>query len=330
MGVTIKEIAVLCGVSPGTVDRALNHRPGISEKTKARILKVAEQMNYQPDYMARSLAKGRTMTIGVVLFDLYNRSFSQLMNSIEAASRQHGYFVDLVLTNKDPENEKKCIEHLIHRKVDGIIIFAINQGEEFNRYLKSLQIPVVTICNYVSDDWSYIGIDDRRAMKEAVHYICEKRYERFIYVCPPLSYRGRTNIFTQEERLAGCLEGLKESGIEQQPIIIMDKDYIGAISQLDFVGESKTTAIICSCDIYALEVMNHLKSRGLHIPEDVGIMGFDNIDVLKYISPALTTVEYAVEEFGSRAVQCMIEQIEQGTCTPVPLLPYQIITGESI
>ncbi|GAA4832451.1 LacI family DNA-binding transcriptional regulator [Paenibacillus vulneris] len=328
MGVTIKDIAALCGVSPGTVDRALNHRPGISEKTKARILQVAEQMNYQPDHMARSLAKGRTMTIGVVLFDLYNRSFSQLMNSIEAASRQQGYFVDLVLTNKDPENEKKCIEHLLLRKVDGIIIFAINQGEAFNDYLKSLSIPVVTICNYVSDDWSYIGIDDREAMKEAVRYICGKQYERFIYVCPPLAYRGKTNIYTQEERLAGCLEGLKESGIEAQPTVITDKDYIGSISRMDF-GSGTKTAIICSCDIYALEVMNHLKGRGLRIPDDVGLMGFDNIDVLKYVSPALTTVEYAVEEFGSRAVQCVIEQIEQGTRTLVPRLPYQVITGDS-
>ncbi|UQZ86107.1 Catabolite control protein A [Paenibacillus konkukensis] len=330
MGVTIKEIAVICGVSPGTVDRALNDRPGISEKTKAKIIEVARQLNYQPDYMARSLAKGRTMTIGVVLFDLYNRSFAQLMNSIEAECRRQGYFVDLVLTNKDPDNEKKCIEHLLHRKVDGIIIFAINYGEAFDHYLKSLNVPVVTVCNRVSGDWSYIGIDDRKAMKEAVQYICGKGYERFVYVCPPLSYRGKTNIFTQEERFAGCLEGLKECGIHEPPVIVTDKDYVGAIGRMSFGDGEPRTAIVCSCDIYALEVMNHLKGRGLRIPEDVGLMGFDNIDVLKYVTPALTTVEYDVEQFGLQAVRCAVEQIEQGSAAPVPLLPYRIIAGASI
>ncbi|MFE5324042.1 LacI family DNA-binding transcriptional regulator [Paenibacillus sp. NPDC056579] len=330
MGVTIKDIAVICGVSPGTVDRALNGRPGISEKTKAKILKVAGEMNYQPDYMARSLARGRTMTIGVVLFDLYNRSFAQLMNAIEAASRSQGYFVDLVLTGKDPDNERKCIEHLIQRKVDGIILFPINEGEAFDDYLQSLGIPIVTICNYVSDHWTYIGIDDRQAMKEAVQYIRSRDYERFVYICPPLSYKGKTNIYTQEQRLQGCLEGLAESGMNEPPVIITDKDYIGALSRMELADGSGKTAIVCSCDSYALEVLNHLKSRGLRVPDDVGLMGFDNIDVLKYVTPSLSTVEYAVEEFGLQAVECLVEQIEQGTSRKVPLLPYQIITGHSI
>ncbi len=329
MSVTIKDIANICGVSPGTVDRALNNRPGINIKTKMKILEVAKELNYTPDHTARSLAKGRTMTIGVVLFDLHNRSFSQLMNAIEYKSRELGYFVDLVLTDKDPEKEKKCIERLVNRKVDGIILFTVNFGEEFNRFLKNLKIPIVTICNRVSDDWLYIGIDDRKAMKDAATYIVNKGYKKIVYICPPLAHRGKKNIYTQEERVLGCIEALQEHQVEKGPVIILEKDYIGALDAIDFAGNEKT-AILCACDYYALEVMNYLKARGLKIPDDVGLMGFDHIDVLKYITPKLTTVQYAVEDMGVKAVECLITQIEKGDSHHVPLLDYKIIEGESV
>ena len=107
MGVTIKDIASICGVSTGTVDRALNNRSGNNVKTKMKIMQIAEELNYRPHHTARSLAKGKTMTIGVVLFDLYNRSFAQMLNAIEFKAMELGYFVDIVLTDKDPKKEKE-------------------------------------------------------------------------------------------------------------------------------------------------------------------------------------------------------------------------------
>lgn len=329
MGVTIKEIAQLCGVSAGTVDRALNDRLGINPKTKHKILEVAKALNYQPDHTARSLAKGKTMTLGVVLFDLYNRSFSQLMNAIEVRSKEFGYFVHPVLTDKDPNDEKMLLQHLISRKVDGIILFSVNKGEKFNDYLQSLNIPLVTICNRISDDWSYVGINDRQAMKDAVYHVVGRGYRRIVYICPPLAYKGLSNIYTQEERVNGLMEGIAETRVSIGTEIITAKDYIGALDQIELIGEEKT-AILCSCDNYALEVMNYLKSKKYHIPQDVGLMGFDNIDVLKYVTPQLTTVEYAIEEIGIKAVDCLIDRIESGSYSPVPLIGHRLIFGESI
>jgi LacI family transcriptional regulator len=329
MSLTIKEIADICGVSHGTVDRALNNRPGISEKTKGKILKVARELNFKPDFLARSLAKGSTKTIGVVIFDLYNRSFSQLTSAIEIESRKHHYFVNLLLTEKDVQTERKVIEHLVDRKVDGIILFPINFGAEFESYLESLRIPVVTVCNKLSDAWSYIGIDDRRAMRGAVDHIASKGYERVVYICPPLAYRGITNIYTQEERLQGLLEGLQQSRSIPMPTIITDKNYIEALSRIDL--KSARTAIMCSCDLYALEVMNYIKKQGLEIPSDVGIMGFDNIDVLKYVTPRLTTVHYDMEQMGTFAVAELMKKLnERGDFSTPPLLQYNIIEGESL
>ncbi|GAE35014.1 LacI family DNA-binding transcriptional regulator [Halalkalibacter akibai] len=328
MKVTIKDIAKICGVSAGTVDRALNNRVGISEKTRKKVLKVAEEMNYQPDYTARSLVMGKTMTIGVVLFDLYNRSFAQLLNAIEQKARDLGYFVYITLTDKDPENEKKCIDYLVSRKVDGIILFTVNKGKEFEAHLSKYHVPIITIFNYVSEKWEYIGIQERQAMKEAVDYLTSKNYQEFIYVSPPLAYLGKTNIYTQVERLNGFYEGLMVNNIQSKPIVLKNSEYIKDLDHINFSKDRKT-AIVCSTDLYALEVMNYLKVKGFNIPEDIGVMGFDDIDMLKYITPRLTTVKYPIDEVGRKAVESMIHKIDNGTFLSPPLLDYEMIRGES-
>lgn len=328
MRVTIKDIAAVCGVSAGTVDRALNNRTGISEKTRNKVLKAAEEMNYQPDFTARSLVMGRTMTLGVVLFDLYNRSFAQLMNAIEQKSRELGYFVYITLTDKDPENERTCIEYLINRKVDGIILFTVNQGEEFDNYLSRFHTPIVTIFNFISNNWEYIGIHERLAMKEAVNYIASKDYKRFVYVSPPLAYAGKTNIYTQEERFIGFLEGIKLNNAPE-PLVLKGSDYLNKLQAYVFDPAEKT-AIVCSTDLYALEVMNLLKERSIAIPEQAGVMGFDDIDMLKYISPRLTTVKFPIVQIGEKAVESIVNKIEKGAYISIPLLDHEIIRGESI
>ncbi|WP_198510280.1 LacI family DNA-binding transcriptional regulator [Bacillus solitudinis] len=329
MKFTIKDIANLCGVSAGTVDRALNNRKGISEKTRKKILKVANEMNYQPDYMARSLVMGKTMTLGIVLFDLYNRSFAQLMNAIELKAREKGYFVYITLTDKNPENEIKCIDYLVNRKVDGIILFTVNKGQEFDDYLSKFSVPIVTIFNYISDNWEYVGIQEREAMKEAVDYIASQDYKQLIYISPPLAYLGKRNIYTQEERLQGFLEGVENTNLSNAPVIIKNNEYIKELESISFSKVQKT-AIVCSTDLYALEVMNFLKDKGLDIPSEVGVMGFDDIDMLKYITPRLTTVKYPIVEIGERAVESLIHKIVEGEYLSTPLLDYEIIKGDSI
>jgi LacI family transcriptional regulator len=331
MRVTVKDIARYCGVSPGTVDRALNNRQGIKAKTKKIVLDAVRELNYRPDFTARSLVKGKTMTLGIVLFDLYNRSFAQLLNAVEYKARENGYFIYIALSDKDPENEKQCIEYLANHKVDGIILFTVNQGKEFENYLQGFSIPVITIFNYLSEDWEFVGIQEREAMIDGVGHIVDKGYKKFIYICPPLTYQGKTNIYTQEERLKGFLDGLSIKSIKEVPLIIKHNDYLSVLEEVTFEKNNKT-AIVCSCDLYALEVMNFLKNKQIKIPEEVGLMGFDNIDVLKYVTPKLTTVEYPVEQIGFMAVERLVNKIEDGEffSENTPAIDYRIIVGESI
>jgi len=127
MKVTMEMIAEICGTSRGTVDRALHGRKGINPKTREKILKVANELGYHPHLIARSLVKERTKTIGMIVFDLYNRFFAQIVNAAEEKARELGYSLYLTLTNKSLEEERRCIERLVGWRVDGIILSPVNK-----------------------------------------------------------------------------------------------------------------------------------------------------------------------------------------------------------
>jgi len=329
MKITTKEIAAICGVSIGTVDRAFHNRGGIKPETKAKVLNVAKELGYRPHFLARSLKQGKTMTIGVVVFDLENQFFSQLVTAIEARANELGYFVYLTITDGNPEEEMEYLDSLSSLKVDGIILFSVvNEGLKFVHYLKSLKTPIVTIGNRVSKAFPFIGVKDRQALTDAVAYIAAKGYQRIIYVSPPLSYKGKENIYSVEERLAGYKEGLKEIQVPHRPIVIREKTCLQAIETIAL--QERRTAILCSSDIYALEVLNYLRTKGLKVPEDVGLMGFDNIEVLKYVTPSLTTIAYPIQEMGRKAVDCLMAQIHSEPFANIELLDHWIIAGASI
>ena len=311
------------------MDRALNNRPGISEKTRKKILETTEKLGYRPHLLARSLVKGCTMTIGLVVFDLYNRFFAQLANAIEASARQQGYFVYLTLTAKDKDTEKACIEHLMSRQADGLILFSVNKGKEFGEYLADLKIPLATIGNRIHGQFPFIGIDDYKAMKDAALHMASKGYGRIIYVSPPLAYGENSNIYAQEQRLGGYLDALKEAGDGLEPVIIREKDYLRKLDSIE-LEDGRKTAILCSSDIYALEVLKHLEARGLSVPEDIGLMGFDNIDVLRYVKPSLATVSYPFEELGVKALECLLKQIRGDSDISDMMLEHTIVTGNSL
>ncbi|MBC7217724.1 MAG: LacI family DNA-binding transcriptional regulator [Candidatus Caldatribacterium sp.] len=312
--VTTRLIAELCGVSRGTVDRALHDRRGISPETKARILEVAKELGYKSNFVARSLVKGRTRIIGMVVFNLYNRFFAQVVNAAEEEARRRGYSLLLALTNKDCAEEKRQLERLAGWRVDGIILAPVCRRKEVEEYLCHLSgklgIPVVTICNRVSDAVPFVGIRDREVTKEAVRTIASKGYQRVVFLCPPLRNRDVMNVYAPEERLQGYLEAIRELDLGE-PIVVDKKDFGDLIRGL-ILNTPKRVAIFCSSDIYALEVLSLIKGLGLKIPEDVGIMGFDDIDVLRHVNPPLSTIPYPVVEVGKVAVTNLVESVEVG------------------
>lgn len=328
MRMTSKELARICGVSIGTVDRALNHRPGIKPETKERILTVSRELGYRPHLVARSLRTGRTKTVGVVVYDLDNRFFAQLVNAVEREAKGAGYFVYLTLSHHDLSNERDCLEHLAGLNVDGILIVPTNRGSEFIRFIRNLPVPVVAVGNRISPALPFVGIQDREAMKHAVGFVAEKGYTRIVYVSPPLSYRGKENIYEVEERLGGFREAVKERGITS--VVLREKHFADTL--LDVVGAKHArTAVMCSSDIYALQCLEHLSARGIRVPEEVGLLGFDDIDILKYVKPPLTTISYPINEMARQAFLLILRLMQGETeAASPPLIRAQMMVRESV
>jgi LacI family transcriptional regulator len=328
MTITSFQIAELCGVSRGTVDRALNNRPGIHPKTREKILKAAEELGYRPHFLAQSLVKGKTKTLGLVLFDVQNRIFSQLFHSFEAEARKQGFFVYLALSNKDPDLEIEYINNLLDRKVDGIALHSVNKGKEFESFLQKSQVPIVSFGNQISKQFPLIWINDKLAIKEAVSYISSKSYTHILYVSPPLRYKGKSNIFGPEQRFKGLLEAIKEHP-HLQYSVISQKDFLSEIGHYLSLPHEKT-AILCTSDMYALDVLKYLKNQKIRIPEQVGVMGFDNIDTLHYVNPALTTIDYSVDDIGTKMVDFLIQKQRGNKIPNLTTISHRIIARDSI
>ncbi len=332
MRITSRELAKICGVSIGTVDRALNNRPGINPETKERILRASREVGYRPHLVARSLKTGKTSTVGVVVYDLDNRFFAQLVNAIENVARESGYFVYLTLSHHDLAQERGCLEHLASLNVDGVLIVPTNKGNEFIRFVKSLPVPVVTMGNRISATVPFVGLQDREAIRATIGVIAEKGYDRVIYVSPPLSYGGKENIYEVEERYEGFREGVRQYSL--QSAVIRDKHFEAALSEAvktDGAADGGRTAIMCSSDIYALECLRLLGTWGLRVPQDVGLVGFDDIDILKYVRPSLTTISYPTVDVAREAfaVLKVLMDGETESC-PSRLIEPRLVLRESL
>ncbi len=303
--ISTTKIAEICGVSQGTVDRALNNRKGISTVTKEKILKVAQEYGYRPNIHARSIAGGKSQLIGVVVFDLNNQYFCDILTSLEGYCSALGYSTVVMFTNKDSKKEIECIKNLYHMSVDGIILCPVNDGEEYENFLLSLNIPIVTIGNKLNSIPN-VGINNVQAMEDAVKYVLKSGYSKLIYVKPKLKQK---NIFAQKERLDSFISVCKKSNA-----YFVITNLQNAESELK---SDKPCALICPTDIYALKLLDTAKKH------NAGIIGFDNIRLIDELNLKLDSVSY---DFKSTA-ELMIDYIVNGKTDINPINHSIVIRG---
>lgn len=199
-GITTKDLAQMCGVSRTTVNRALSGTGRISPDTKERILRVAREHDYRPDLLARGLVKGRTYYIGVVVLDVKNRYFAQMLSTIGTAANKQGYSINIVLHNNDRQMEQNQLMKLAAYHMDGIILSSVNEGEEYRKFLSTLGMPIVSVDNKIADGLPFVSIDQKKAMQEVTALVLEKGYRKLVFVCPPMDARAKENVYVHEER----------------------------------------------------------------------------------------------------------------------------------
>jgi len=325
--VTVNEIAKICGVSRTTVLRALNDQGRVSKQTREQILTVANDAGYRPNLLARSLNKGRTMSIGVIANSVNNHVFAESLDAINRETQKRGYSLSISLQQRDPISEIHCIQEMADRKVEGLLLSPVNQGAKYEAFLQKLGMPIVCLGNWVSDALSSVMVDEKHAAQEALRLLAGKGYRRLVFVCPPLEDAGQLNIYSHEQRLAGVE---LERACFEEVLVIGHSDYLQALSHQLFSSPQRT-AVLCSGDIYALSVLRWAKSSGKQIPRDFGVMGFDDISVLDYIDPPLSTVSTNVDGIARVAVSHLMAMIEDPSLPPQRMyLNYRIIDRASL
>lgn len=331
MACTIRDIAKACNVSEGTVDRALNNRSGISAKTKEKILRIAKEMNYEPNHLARCLATGSTKTIGVICASITSNFFSALVESIEYWAGQNGYFINLIVSRGDRSRELEGVHYMINRRIDGLIIFPAKQGEDYVNEFKKLNVPIVTIYNRISEEFTHVDVDCRTIMRNAVKMMSRRGYNRIIYVDFYRNKSGKdNNTFSIDERMNGYKEGVKLLGMPQKIYNECQGEDIVEEIILNNENQGYKMAVLCVNDMVAIKLLNLFRIRGLRVPDDVGIMGFDNINMLDVIIPKINSVDCHIRNIGRTAVDILISKINGEENLKDVVLDYSFTEGDTL
>ncbi len=311
--VTIKDIAQLAGVSHTTVSRAINNKPRIKIETKERILAIAKRLNYRPNLLARSLIEKRTKTLGLVITNIENPFYNELAYSIESTARSLGYSIIFCCSHSDLEIERQHIEILRSRGVDGIIFTSAHIEDPNIIALAEERYPIVLVNRrtyhpIIKEKVDYVGIDNIFGGFLAVEHLIRIGHRRIGII------GGSRESSVGHERVEGGKKALRMYGIEEREEYFLDGDFL---KESGFDGAKKfinmkepPTAIFATNDYMALGVLDAIAEEGLRVPEDIAVVGFNNIGFTSFKGIELTTIGQKKYEMGLLAVKLLIENIE--------------------
>lgn len=311
--VTIKDIAKMLGVSPSTVSRALKDHPDISPETKKKITETAKKLNYNPNYLALSLKKSKSNTIGVIIPELVHFFFSTVISGIEDISIDAGYNVMVCQSNENYEREVLNANSLLAHRVDGILISVTKESENFD-HIKNLinnNIPIVFFDRVVEEiKTDVVVVDDYIGAYLVTRHLLDIGRRRIVHLAAPdLLQIGSL-------RKKGYLKALDEFNIQPEPELIFQCDTrekaeetVEKILALNPLPD----AIFSVNDFTAIAAMQGLKKAGIKIPEQIAMAGFGNGPLGVISDPTLTTVEQKGYDIGREAARLLIERIEKNT-----------------
>lgn len=332
--VTINDVAHLAGVVPSTVSHVLNQTASISEETRERVLRAVEELNYSPNAAARALRQKRTRLIGVAVQDISSEFYARCAASILEEARKDCYCVLLCDAAFDKDNLKKGILTLIERRVDGLIFIGGGNDGEIIREAQTAGVPII-MGDRRFEDLPSVEFDNRNTVKKLVKLLCKSGYRHFTYVGE--SPEIQDNL---QERFQGFLEGLKECGVSQKNVkTIFDerlhKEKIKGGFQVfeDILSktfeQTDSTVYVTSNDLIAYGILAAAGKKGLRIPEELAVVGFDNIQLSEYYMPGLTTVAQDEKLLGRSCYQLFKNVIHGQIKERHIVLEQQIIRRDS-
>ena len=304
----IGDIARRANVSTATVSRTLNQSGAVRPETARKVWRAAAALNYYPNSHARTLVSGRSRLLGLIVSDITNPFFPELVHSFETLATQHQYDVILTSTSYQTARMTGCVRRMLERKVDGLAIMTSEMDLALIKELTRRGVPLVFMdVGRVGPRMSHVLIDYAHGIRQAVDHVAALGHKRIGFITGPL------DLHSARTRRQAFVDGLRSNGIRPDPRLIREGTHTADGGQQAMNGLLRggrpPTAVVCSNDWTAIGALHAVDAAGLRVPADVSLVGFDDIPLASYTSPPLTSVRMSAGDVGSTAFDALFRLI---------------------
>lgn len=319
--VTIFDVAKEAGVSKSTVSRVVNHDPRVKDDTRLAVENAIRKLNYSPSFMAQAIRTRKTHTIALMVPEYSNIFYTEMLRGVEDIALKHGYLIMVCNTERHAMSEIEYIQELMKRNIDGIIYNSYRMDDKMAEYLHSVEekIPVVYMNKPYSGQQgqSHVYTDGMTSTRNAVHYLYEKGKHNIGYVL------NSEDISIIEDRFYGYQQGLRDCGLTEHEEWIFrvqrehEPDYVklGRDAARYYLScEHRPDAILTAIDMIGIGCVKELQSAGVKIPQEISVIGFDNVFLSELIDPPLTTIGQPIRQMGQAAAELLIAMMENREC----------------
>lgn len=327
----IREIAKRARVSTATVSRAINRVPTVNPQLAKRVWNVVEELGYYPNTQARALVSGRSRIFGLIISEITNPFFPEIVHVFERIAVQNDYEILLSSTGNDPQHMEAAVRRLIERRVDGVAIMTFGMEERLLEDLKLRNVPLVFVdVGPARPRVSNIRIDYQHGIRQAIQHLAALRHRKIAFIAGPLRLKSA------EARKRAFLNSMDEIGLKVDSDLIVEGNHTieGGIEAFGKIlsRSARPSAVVCSNDMTALGVMRKAFEEGIRIPADLSIIGFDDIRLAQFVLPALTTVQMSQAELARIAFQALLTETQREEPSPTGteyVLKTQLVLRES-
>ncbi|WP_173917602.1 LacI family DNA-binding transcriptional regulator [Halobacillus sp. Marseille-Q1614] len=331
MNPTIKDVARHANVSIATVSRILNSTSaGYSEKTKKLVMEAVEELGYKPNAVARGLKNTKTQTIGVLFPDISGMVSSELLHGIEKVAHSLGHSVIVCNTASQGEKTLDYLKLLSEKRVEGILFASEEITDEYYEAIKEMNVPAVLVSTKShKHPLPYVKVDDRDASYAAASYLINKGHEKIGMISGI-----KEDPIAGSPRIDGFKAAMRDQLGNESPIVVSAQgfSYEDGLTMFEKLMEAapETTAIFAASDEMAIGAMASAYRMNIKVPEDISVIGYDNLKISEMAIPPLTTLSQPLREMGETAAELLFEALKTGGTTQSIIMPHQIIERESV
>lgn len=330
---TIKDIAKESGYSVGTVSRVLNRSDGVSDKARKKVMEVVDKHHFQLNNNAKHLKKQTREGIAILIKDMKNMLFAAIVEEMQGLIRSKNYDSVVYYLNEDDNELEEAVKICVEKRPMGIVLLGMNKEVLKERFL-AVKVPCVMVTNSASDmgydNLSSVSTDDEAAACFAVEHLLSLGHRKIGILGGTLETSQITSL-----RYEGCRKAFEAYHVEFNPQLqyaITSFDVAEGYRTMEQLMEKMPdlTAVFAMADVLAIGAIRAILDRGLRVPEDISVIGFDGIDMGNYISPRLTTIRQHREEIAARSVEILLRAIDEGIAAVHEIEPFHLVPGESV